>query len=67
MYDSHIYCQDYYSIKGIIADVINNNVDVEKDGIDIEKLEERIYELYNDGLMQATQYDDLMRNLDLIR
>ena len=62
MYDSHIYCQDYYSIKGIIADVINNNANV-----DIEKLEERIYELYNDGLMQATQYDDLMRNLEMIK
>ena len=62
MYDSHIYCQDYYSIKGIIADIINNNANV-----DIEKLEERIYELYNDGKMQSTQYDDLMRNLDLIR
>lgn len=56
MYDGHIYCKDYKEIKDMINDYING----EDIGCTIEELEQRIQELYDDGEIQATQYDDLM-------
>ena len=57
MYDSHIYCKEYYGLKQTIIDILNGD-DVTTD---IEKLSDHIQQLYDDGEMQATQYDDLMR------
>ena len=56
MYDSHIYCKEYHGLKQTIIDILNGD-DVTTD---IEKLSDHIQQLYNDGEMQATQYDDLM-------
>lgn len=57
MYDSHIYSPDYKSFKDTIVDIINGD-DVDTD---IEELSDRIQEAYDEGTLQATQYDDLMR------
>lgn len=57
MYDSHIYCKEYYGLKQTIIDILNGD-DVTTD---IEKLSDHIQQLYDDGEMQTTQYDDLMR------
>ena len=56
MYDSHIYCKEYHGLKQTIIDILNGD-DVTTD---IEKLSDHIQQLYNDGEMQATQYDDLI-------
>lgn len=56
MYDSHIYCKEYKDLKNTIIDIINGD-DTETD---VEKLSNHIQELYDNGEMQATQYDDLM-------
>ena len=56
MYDSHIYCKEYHGLKQTIIDILNGD-DVTTD---IEKLSDHIQQLYDDGEMQATQYDDLM-------
>lgn len=60
MYDGHIYCEEYGNIKDILADIMNGD-DTETD---VQELADRIQELYDDGKMQATQYDDLMRYVD---
>lgn len=63
MYDSHIYCSEYKDLKDLIVDIVNG----EADDVDLVELENHIQELYDDGQMQATQYDDLMRYLqDLV-
>lgn len=56
MYDSHIYCKEYKDLKNTIIDIINGD-DTETD---VEKLSNHIQELYDNGEMQAPQYDDLM-------
>ena len=56
LYDSHIYCKEYKDLKNTIIDIINGD-DTETD---VEKLSNHIQELYDNGEMQATQYDDLM-------
>lgn len=56
MYDSHIYCKEYHGLKQTIIDIINGD-DITTN---IEKLSDHIQQLYDDGEMQATQYDDLM-------
>lgn len=56
MYDGHIYCREYKSLKDYIADIVNG--DVEK--YDLDALSDHIQELYNNGEMSSTQYDDLM-------
>lgn len=56
MYDGHIYCKEYKSLKDYICDIVNG--DVER--YDLDALSDRIQELYNDGEMSSTQYDDLM-------
>ena len=56
MYDSYIYCKEYRGLKGTIINILNGD-DVDTD---IEKLAEHIYQLYEDGEMSSSQYDDLM-------
>lgn len=56
MYDGHIYCEEYKELKDYIADIINGEID----DYDIEELENHIQELYDEGKMSSTQYDDLM-------
>lgn len=63
MYDSHIYCSEYKDLKDLIVDIVNG----EADDVDLVNLENHIQELYDDGQVQATQYDDLMRYMqDLV-
>ena len=62
MYDSYKYCPEYFELKNYIIAIINGDVT----NYNLEKLEAQIYELYNSGRIQATQYDDLMRNFEEI-
>ena len=57
MYDGHIFCQEYSELKDYIVDIINGDIE----DYDIEALADHIQELYENGELQATQYDDLMR------
>ena len=57
MYDGHIYCKEYKELKDYIVDIINGEID----DYDIAVLADHIQDLYDNGEMQATQYDDLMR------
>jgi hypothetical protein len=57
MYDGHIYCREYKELKDYIVDIVNGDVE----DYDLEDLSDRIQELYDDGEMSSTQYDDLMR------
>lgn len=63
MYDQHIYCEEYKDFKDTIADIINGD----DEETDVQELADRIQEVYDEGRMQSTQYDDLMRYIqDLI-
>ena len=57
MYDEHLYCPEYRSLKDTIVNIINGD-DTETD---IDELADKIQKLYDKGQMQSTQYDDLMR------
>ena len=57
MYDGHIYCREYKELKDYIVDIVNGDVE----DYDLEDRSDRIQELYDDGEMSSTQYDDLMR------
>lgn len=59
MYDGHIYCREYKELKDYIVDIINGDVKE----YDVEALSDHIQELYDNGEMSSTQYDDLMRYL----
>lgn len=56
MYDSYIYCKEYKDLKDYIVDCINGDIT----DYDIEKLSNHIQELYDNGEMSSSQYDDLM-------
>ena len=56
MYDSHIYCMEYKELKDQIVDIVNG----ETEEYDIDELSAHIQELYDDGEMSSSQYDDLM-------
>lgn len=56
MYNSHIYCREYKDLKDQIADIVNGAVEE----YDIDALADHIQELYDNGEMSSTQYDDLM-------
>ena len=55
MYDSHIYCEEYKELKDRIVDIINGDSDE-----DVFQIETEIQELYENGEIPASQYDDLM-------
>ncbi len=57
MYDGHIYCREYKDLKDQIIDILNGEVEE----YDIESLTDHIQELYDNGEMSSSQYDDLMR------
>ena len=56
MYDGHIYCREYKNLKDYIVDILNGEIDE----YDVEALANHIQELYDNGEMSSTQYDDLM-------
>ena len=56
MYDSYIYCREYKDLKNTIIDIINGDDTC----TDIEKLADHIQQLYEDGEMASSQYDNLM-------
>lgn len=55
MYDNHLYCPEYKHLKDKIVDIINGD-----DDTDIDEIADQIQELYDDGELTSTQYDDLM-------
>ena len=57
MYDGHIFCEEYSKLKDIVVDIANGY----GEDVDIEELSSHIQELWEDGKMSSTQYDDLMR------
>ena len=56
MYDGHVYCREYRDLKDYVVDILNGEIT----DYDLDKLSDHIQELYDNGEMQATQYDDLM-------
>ena len=63
MYDSNIYCPQYRDLKDTLVKIING----EDEETDVEELADKIQEIYDNGNMSSTQYDDLMRYVqDLI-
>lgn len=56
MYDGYIYCREYKSLKDYIVDILNGEIEE----YDVEALANHIQELYDNGEMSSTQYDDLM-------
>ena len=56
MYDRHIYCREYKELKDQIVDIVNG----EMEEYDIDERSAHIQELYDDGEMSSSQYDDLM-------
>lgn len=56
MYDNFISGKEYHELKDYISDIYNGDI---KD-YDLEELSSHIYELYNDGEISSSQYDDLM-------
>ncbi len=56
MYDNHIYCKEYKKLKRYIIDILNGEIE----DYDVEALSNHIQELYDNGEMQSSQYDDLM-------
>lgn len=59
MYDSFIYCKEYKELKNYIIDCMNGEIQ----NYDVEDIENRIQELYNNDEMKASQYDNLMSYL----
>ena len=55
MYDGHTFCEEYKDLKDIVVDLVNGDSDA-----DVNELSAHIQELYDDGKMSSTQYDDLM-------
>ena len=66
MYDNHIYCKEYRQLKNYIVDILNGDIE----DYDVEALSNHVQQLYDNGEMQSSQYDDLMsyiqEQLDLI-
>ena len=56
MYDSLIFCKEYKDLKDQIVDIVNGDTE----DYDIDALAEHIQELYDNGEMSSSQYDDLM-------
>jgi hypothetical protein len=62
MYDKHLYCKDYYRLKNMVVKILNG-ASVRYSASD---LEEQIQESYDEGRLQAGQYDYLMGRLQEI-
>ncbi len=56
MYDNHIYCKEYRQLKNYIVDILNGDIE----DYDVEALSNHVQQLYDNGEMQSSQYDDLM-------
>ena len=56
MYNEHIYCEEYRELKNTIIDILNGD----DTDTDVSELEGRIQEIYDEGKMPSTQYDELM-------
>ncbi len=56
MYDNHIYCKEYRQLKNYIVDILNGDIE----DYDVEALSNQVQQLYDNGEMQSSQYDDLM-------
>lgn len=59
MYDSHIYCEEYKGLKDYIVDILNGDIE----DYNIEELSNHIQDLYDDGKMSSSQYDDLIGHI----
>ena len=59
MYDSHIYCEEYKDLKDYIVDILNGDIE----DYNIEKLSNHIQDLYDDGKMSSSQYDELIGHI----
>ena len=57
MYDSHIYSKEYKSLKDTIVDILNGD----DTSTDINELADHIQDLYDNGEISSSQYDDLMQ------
>lgn len=55
MYDSHIFSKEYKNLKDQVVDLLNGD-----EHINVEVLSDHIHELYSDGGLSSSQYDDLM-------
>jgi len=56
MYDSHIYSKNYSKLKDTVANIVNDDDNT----TDVQELADYIQELYDDGDLSSSQYDDLM-------
>lgn len=56
MYDNHIYCNEYRDLKDTINDILCGD----NTTVDVNSLSDHIQELYDNGNMSSSQYDDLM-------
>lgn len=56
MYDNHIYCNEYRDLKYMINDILCGD----NTTVDVNSLADHIQELYDNGSMSSSQYDDLM-------
>lgn len=57
MYDNFKKCSDYYDLKHYLIDIMNGDVE----NYDLDGVCGQIQDLYDEGAMSSSQYDDLMR------
>lgn len=55
MYNEHVYCKEYRELKDTIINILNGD----DTDTDISELEARIQDIYDEGKMPSSQYDDL--------
>lgn len=60
MYDGYIYCSEYKDLKDIVVELPNSDYSDDY----IRDLAKHIYDLYEDGKMSTSQYDDLMSYIE---
>jgi len=56
MYDSHIYGGRYFDLKAKLIDIMNGD----DPDTSVDEIADTTQELYENGEIQATQYDNLM-------
>ena len=59
MYDSFLYSREYKLLKDKIADILHGDDTT----TDVQELADHIQQIYDDGELSSTQYDDLMSYL----